>query len=408
MYLNIIKKVRISYQGMGITVIGVLLAFGYFQPQFLTEKSNVFFYLSNGVQGLLSSIIVGIAIVRLVIQYSPLGECFQIYVWLILSVLLVVPIIKDNNVSAYLFVLSCIAILSIPLVFQKSVWQIVLGINLYLALILFINFFCVLLFPDGLYNIGLDRKFYFFGHCNGAIKYIIPGIVLSAVNDYHTKGKLSVKTYLIGLSSFFVLLFTRAYTGLIGFCILFVVFIFLRTRKKIVRWMGAIPAFIISFSLYLAMMSSVVIKWINYVAAVLSRSNSIRIRYQIWEQAQNVIFENPFWGYGFISNYKNYLKIGNYYPSSAHNFFLDVEMNVGYIGLFLIILFFSVCFYRLDCIQKDFREVSVIISGIWSVVIMWNFEPWFNGLGLYGFLLTISLINILEREKRSNEMQNEC
>lgn len=390
----LIYRKRITRKNVIGWLIGNLCGFCYFQPQFLSENSSIYYYACNSTQFVFSILILLIFVIMAIRKKILSVEFNPIFVWIFFSVILLIPNLSEQSMSTILFLVSNLAILCLFVVFRIFDESILQGCSFYLSLLVYINFFTIFLFPDGLYNVGLARKFYFFGHVNGMIKYIIPCLVLRATVDMLKKGKYSLNTLILEALSFIVLLYTKAYTGLFGMLIFIIGQIIYFTRGILVKAITAQMALFSSVIMFLTITSDFFLWCINFLGELLERSYSISSRYAIWEQARDWISDSLILGYGYITDYSSFLRIGNYLPSSAHNFFLDILMNSGIIGISLVLIFLWGITERIDAIHDEKAKGHIII-GIWSISIMWNFEPWFSSLGLYSFMLIISMVNLL-------------
>lgn len=398
MILQLKKRKKISHKDIIGWLIGSLCGFCYFQPQFLSETSTLYYYVCNGTQFIFSILIILFFLIMLLRRRVKLLEFSHIFIWIAFSTILLIPNVTKQNMSTMLFLVSNLAILCSFIVFRAFNISVLQGCAFYLSLLVYINIITVFLFPEGLYNVGLARKFYFFGHANGMIKYVVPCIVLRATIDMLKKGKYSFNTIFIEILSLVVLIYTRTYTGLFG--MLFLVFgqIVYYIRKKLPIIFTARIALFMSVLVFLIITSDFFLMCISFLAEVLERSYSISSRYVMWEQARKWISNSLFLGYGYITDYSGFLRIGNYFPSSAHNFFMDVMMNSGIMGFFCVLIFLWIIMNKIDAILNE-KVRSQVIIGIWSILIMWNFEPWFSSLGLYSFMLIVAIVSVMKQKE---------
>lgn len=394
MIIQFRKRLEIDKKCILGWIIGIICGFCYFQPEFLSERVGIYYLLSNGLQLVFSVAVIVIFFVMIFRNCVKFIEYSHIVIWMGFSIVLLIPNIKEMNVSTVLFVLSNIAILCIFIVFRGFHISVLQGCAFYLSLLVYINALIVFLFPEGLYNVDLTRKFYFFGHANGTIKYIVPCIVLCAFADMLKKEKYSLNTIIVECVSVIVLFYIKTYTGVFGIIIVLVGQCVCIIRKRLPLIMTARTALISSFLLFSTITSSFFMRCINFVGNLLDRSYSISSRYVIWEQAKDAISHNVLMGYGHIIDYRKFLKIGYYYPSSAHNFFLDVMMNGGVIGIILVLIFLGISMNRIDAISNEKAKYQVVI-GVWSILVMWNYEPWFSSFGLYSFMIIVAIANMV-------------
>lgn len=288
-------------------------------------------------------------------------------------------ILSENSIlSAVAFSVS---IIGVPLFFlsvgSRMSYNILKGISDYLVLITTINVISIIIFHNnGLYNIEAGKNYYILGHVNSAVKIELPAIALLTALDYFRLGKISRSTWFATLFVLFSLYYSKSYVGAVGFSVYLLFIIAITINKRFIRyvpyWLPMVISLIIFFVCCIMSAPAVQLALAG-IENYFGRPGALNSRTMMWAQGINII-SNNLMGCGRIVDYSNYIRLGNYYPSSAHNLYIDITMQVGLAGVALLIY---ILFYAQKCTPK-WSELPVIPASLISYAIMFNFEPYFS------------------------------
>ena len=103
--------------------------------------------------------------------------------------------------------------------YKEEVKQYISVLSLCIEIMAYLNLFLVIKFPDGIYNIGMSRKYYLFDHVNVAIRYLLPGCTFMLIRSYLNKNKVDIRSYAYILVVALTLIITWPATAVIGFLI---------------------------------------------------------------------------------------------------------------------------------------------------------------------------------------------
>ena len=252
----------------------------------------------------------------------------------------------------------------------------------------YINLLTIIAFPNGLYNIGFDRKYYFLGHVNIAIRYILPGSCISLIYSFIKKDKMTIRSYIYIISSIITLLITWPATAIAGYTIflaLISIMIKYKRTSKILNPFNAHIACIITS--YLIIVTGIQKKFNKIIVGILHKDLTFTGRTVIWDQAIKTIRKNILFGYGRLEEESRRLLLNG--VSSTHNQYLNIVFEGGIISL----LFFMIMFYILKSkifLCNNHKIVSVLSSAIISYAVMWMFEP-FSYSGTFGMFLIFAI-----------------
>lgn len=323
-------------------------------------------------------------------------KVIPLYLLLIFEAILIIPVIdvKRELISALLF---CLGMLSIFLLFNVEDYDCftgtLSGVKLFYILIVFIQILSIIFFQEGLYHPygKIGRKYYFLGHVNNTSRYIVPCLCIMMFLDIEKKNKIGLMSWIMSFISLVGLVICRSWTGFVSVLVFEVYMLLYTWRSRFLYVLTGVKGVVVSFIIFVLLTNQYIVNAIYYFAGYLNRSASFKTRLEIWELSWKWVSKNIITGYGYIHNYAKYLMVSNYYhPSSAHNFFLDLLMNSGAVGLAIFLTMLIICTRKLDAAKKDSKYA--LIAVIWAYGIGWNFDPYFNAISMNGFFILLSIM----------------
>lgn len=196
-------------------------------------------------------------------------------------------------------------------------------------------------------------------------------------------------------SSLLILVLTSSRSSLIGFLIILGILILKSDSKKLKIIMFVLTALAAPIAI-----DEIIFKDGGGIEEVMSMTG----RLPFWTALLNEgIIKEPFFGYGFMRiNYTEYFQGLNTYPGKmTHNTFMQILMNLGFVGLFigLFHVFFTVKNY-IKCRKDDYANFFIAIF----IPVMINSFTEFGIFGdaNYGILFWQFLIFLFLFEKRTH------
>jgi O-antigen ligase len=196
-------------------------------------------------------------------------------------------------------------------------------------------------------------------------------------------------------SSLLILALTSSRSSLIGFLIILGILILKSDSKKLKIVMFVLTALAAPIAI-----DEIIFKDGGGIEEVMSMTG----RLPFWTALLNEgIIKEPFFGYGFMRiNYTEYFQGLNTYPGKmTHNTFMQILMNLGFVGLFigLFQVFFTVKNY-IKCRKDDYANFFIAIF----IPVMINSFTEFGIFGdaNYGILFWQFLIFLFLFEKRTH------
>lgn len=196
-------------------------------------------------------------------------------------------------------------------------------------------------------------------------------------------------------SALTILLLTSSRSSLIGFLLIIGVLILKSGSKKLKIAMFALMAIVAPIAIKV-----IIFKDGGGVEEVMSMTG----RLPFWKALLNEgIVKEPFFGYGFMRiNYTEYFQGLNTYPGKmTHNTFMQVLMNLGFVGLFIAL--FQVFFTIKNYIKEKTSDYSTFFIALIIPIMINSFTEFgIFGDANYGILFWQFLIFLFLFEKREH------
>lgn len=256
-----------------------------------------------------------------------------------------------------------------------------------LTVLVLANFILECLYPNGICTGGTYYYSYnLLGIDNFLAPVLIPYMFLTALRSTMYYGKLNWGCYvMMGISTLSLLLVWSA-TGLMGLAVALVFLLFFYQRRWQTLFNGATALLSgtgLFFTIVLFRLQNL---FAFFIEGVLHKGLSFTGRTEIWDAAIKNILAAPALGYGLAQSGKVYrLRKHKYYH--AHNGFLEVLMEGGFLALFCFLMMLSAAIRQL-MIYRRHPYACLIAAGLMACGVMTTMEPFLdsNGLLIYGLV----------------------
>ena len=268
-------------------------------------------------------------------------------------------------------------------------------LTLHYEILVYINLLTVILFPQGLYNQGTGRNYWFLGQVNQTVLYIIPAILLELLYSRYVRNKRTpgIRAWGMIFAGSITLLCVWSATALVGMLIfggLICWGLFYRQAVKLNIGAG------LSIVTFLAF---VVFRLQNYfsffIVNVLHRNLSFSTRTEIWDSAFGYISKKLLLGYGMESIEQATERFGYMTP---HNRYLYLCYQGGIV---MLIMFFCFLAGGDRILQKaEKTKAAVYISAcVCTFLVMMQFESYNTTLFYVPFILMFHADKFSESRK---------
>jgi O-antigen ligase len=277
--------------------------------------------------------------------------------------------------------------------------------SLCFEIIVYLNFVSVLLFPAGLYKVvGNHNEFYFLGHRNNSIEFIIPALLLSIINldmTEYESFKRHLSLLVISNVSVFLTWSANAIIAIVSmdiFCL--VVLCGKEQSLKILNYWLTLLASIIATVYVVIFRLQAKFEWL--ISGVLKKSLTITNRTRLWDNALYYIAQSPLIGWGKEFDAIKLIKIGH--VNSAHNYYLDILYSGGLTLFIIYILIVIITGKTITSCQIPRRLQTLITSVFTGFFIVWFATPMHTqttGFMFMSFYLTTIYLSKFDKPKTS-------
>lgn len=256
-----------------------------------------------------------------------------------------------------------------------------------LSIYIYINFISILLFPNGLYNIGAERKSFFLGHTNQMITYIIPVIILAIIiltsSNYSKNVKInSCIVMVVGIVSEIICWSATAIAGLVILGLL----IWFYSKSKIYIF-NSLTGFLAGACLVWGIMVfQIQYLFQNIIVNFLHRSLDFTRRIKMWVLTLNYYEYKKGFGYGIEPIEIRKIKVGG--PHS-HDLYLELLYQGGIIGFAIALVFFGLLYVYMKKYKRNFYA-RCIAAAIFTCCIMCIVETYY-GNAIFYVLLSLGI-----------------
>ena len=300
---------------------------------------------------------------------------------------------RDNLNHSILFVSSFLGLSLLIEYFKDNLIQIISPILLCFELQIYPNLITVALFRNTLSEYSYNINKFLLGTANDMILYLLPALFLSILYIKLTKHKLGPIITIIIVS--LTILLSDSFTTMVSLLMFIIVFIYCAVIKKNnIKYTYLI--FLIPLIIYAIVVLPYLISGSNaimqYVFDNIYYNHSFECRAFIWTDAKKYILDRPILGYGYYND--SIVMIGNENDiySLAHNTFIQVILNYGFIGL---IVFISYLFIPIAKVikQKNSFYKTLFISTICSILITFVTQDYHR---FFEFQIIFNIIYLFE------------
>lgn len=352
MHSNVTKPYRIKVTGLLFFILIPLILPDYFSQ--LGTITSIF------------TLITGTAFLILVCL-TVLKKRFNLFV--IISIFFV----AWRSFSSYYFsseildIVNSIRIISIMLLinltiknFPKSTLQ---SLSLVFALYSILNFITYLLFPNGLYLVNL-KPAWLLGEENQFGFFLIPAMILIVIDSWYRYQKVSwASIVLISIITINLIMAWSATSVVAGFFVLFS--ILLNLQKKIKPLYSFFTLSIAYIILWLVIVRANSISFFETIIInILGKDLTFSGRTRIWDAVFDKLPESLWNGFGINSE----VLAGWVTYFAAHNMILQVLLDIGIIGLIILLICIIVGGIKLQK-YKSKRITVLLLIGIFGILI---------------------------------------
>ena len=291
---------------------------------------------------------------------------FELFTFIFCLILLLSTFLNSGDLNqCILLVVSCITLtFVIGHGLKKNTKTFLNAFEFLLYVPVVINFFTIILIPNGLYASD-SISFYttnnwFLGFKNNHIIFIIPAILVSLINSYYTNNKLSKRTIILMIISLINLILVKSATGLVGVILITVLLFFGDIRKK-TKPINVNSLMYTNIGMFFAIVIFRLQELFKFlIVDIFHKDITLTGRIYIWDYVMEFIKNKPILGYGIEDLKTRYYKTSYMQSYHAHNQILEVLYKTGFIGFFILVYIFYLSIKQLN--KYKLNRCSKVIS----------------------------------------------
>lgn len=316
---------------------------------------------------------------------------------------LIITFTKDGNfISAFSFYGILLAFGFLFQVKGKDL-QFINILLICFEIVIYINFFTMIVFPQGLYStgsnlVGIARENWFLGFKNVMVTYFLPGYVISDIYSNLTGKK--IRTYILSIIILISAILSSSATSIVGIIMMIIVSKLSFFRKKINIFNIKTYTYI-SFILFILI---VIFRFQNvfsfFIVDILHKDLTLTNRTILWDVTINKILQSPIIGYGWQYIDIRHLMYNSKTIITAHNQILEF-IYVG--GTILFALYIILIFISANDIKNDYNDknIQIISLGFFILQILNLTEVYLNPI-MYFILIFLVFAKKFKMEVNEN------
>ena len=254
---------------------------------------------------------------------------------------------------------------------------------LYLAIMIVINFITILAFPTGMYDSYVNynaelitgQTTWFYANKNGLGKSILYLLFFCAERDLNIYGKLTKLFYFFSVVSIISLIAIWSAASLVTTIVMIAIILFAKMIHKYRFKLFNLKLFfaiIAGLFIFIIILQRVDV-FASFITVVLKKSLTFNGRAPIWINAIMRIGKKPLLGYGHLSGAEFISLIGRAPATDAHNYFLTLVINGGFIALLFFLIILLMVIYSIKKYQYEYSGIT-LSAFLFSFFILMLFE----------------------------------
>lgn len=250
-----------------------------------------------------------------------------------------------------------------------------------------------------------DHNYYFLGQDNGTIYYVLPAVVFASLYSIESKKKISLMVYVFCGLILFSYLWIMSGNGIVTSLLLLVVLFIANTRlnSKILKKVGINKILITSIILFVCIAIARTNNPImSFITNILGKDMTFTGRTAIWDTVLGHIRNKPILGYGFQTNSLKYSMIP---LGKAHNAYLQVLYNGGFLSLILFYAIIKVSFGKNSVAYQ--KQKSILLLYVIVILVSYNFDFYIHhSMNFMPYILSSIYYVAEKKESHDGERKN--
>ena len=269
-----------------------------------------------------------------------------------------------------------------------------------------INIISEIMFPKGIPGLSVSdmTPHFFLGNVNKVIRVVFPGLCASVLlsNIQNRKISKAILFFYIGFIYQSLFRYTSA-TTIIALAVLVLWFVFSGFINEHIRTIYIAVCGVVAYIEFSLVVLSSNAFLTNFLTSVFGKTISFSGRTFIWARTLLQIVNKPLFGYGVQNAERMQYMILN--PFSAHNYFLDLSLQRGIVGMAIFLLLIILPITVLKNGRRISKYAYTLLGFSCVVYYMYLFEPFYSTEAIIIPIIYCTFV-ILFREHRNSKEAN--
>lgn len=240
-----------------------------------------------------------------------------------------------------------------------------------LTILLIIDLFTVIRYPNGLYYNTFFEKHWFLGYKTQRMAYIFPMVFFHSFTSVYRNGRNSIITYLLFLLAIIDTYLCAATISIFSFILCFVGMVLVdlhsKNNKKWEKRVGGI----LRYQIWIPSITGLtfVVTWVRWdkiiilISEYAGKSLTLSNRTGLWSSVVSMIGERPFFGYGFLTLQQYTERV---YYTNAHCMLMTILVSGGITAFLFWMIYVYSSFARIN----HSKNTIIICIFIYSIFVM--------------------------------------
>lgn len=269
----------------------------------------------------------------------------------------------------------------------------------YCEAIIYLNFLTIILFPDGLYHIGLYKDNWLLGYSNSEVKYLILAGFVAILYGYTTGTR--TRSIVLGCVVAVTMAMLGSVTGIVGITAMVGLYV-LQGRKKVSLFNLRNITIVVFLCFIYFIAEENIVHYVSLIRDLTGKTVTFTSRFQIWSKTFELWAAKPLLGYGWKSATMRGLEYNNIYATHAHNTFLEYLYlgGISEIGLFAAAIYIL---YRMGSKYQGTVPVKAVYACIGGFLVMMLTEAYVTPTVQFIYLLAyFAILHVEEKEPKTD------
>ena len=266
--------------------------------------------------------------------------------------------------------------------------------------LVYINFFTMIAFPNGIYSTSVHPVNWFLGYKNAHILYVLPALFFITLNFLRKDRKVNLYYLFFILISGISIFIGGSSTGIIGYLIFTIgAFMIFAHKDKFITIKKAIVVNVTTFLAIVVFQIQNVFTML--IQSVLHKNLNFTGRTNIWSTTIELIKKNFLLGYGVQPSTIRVVIYNNINAVNSHNEFLEILYHGGIVLCSVFVYMIYLIIKKLNA-NKEHTVAKLGTILLFTYFVMMLMESYRYNLFMFLFVILFNIDLIINEKRLTN------